>query len=338
MDIGVAMPTHGLLKRDEENFFLQVIKPEDVRPIEFAQHAERLDYHSVWFSDHVVMGRDLSMFYPAQQSGKKAYPQQPTMFDAAVVMGGLAAATTKLKFAPSVHIAPYRHPLASAQQFATIDYMSQGRLIMGVGIGWEEEEYRALNADFKHRGGVTEECIEIYKRAWTDDWIDFDGKHFQIHDVSMDPKPWQKPHPPIIYGANTDVGARRAARCCDGLYTVHLDPYPPVDIWASAKEAALREGERVGKDMSDFWYGTFASALICDADDPIIQGDRRPTLTGTAEQILEDLQAFADHGFQHITCHFDVRSNTIDELFELVERFGEEVLPEASKIQAASLV
>jgi probable F420-dependent oxidoreductase len=338
MDIGVAMPTHGLLKRDDENFFLQVIKPEDVRPIEFAQHAEKHDFHSVWFSDHVVMGRDLSMHYPAQQSGKKAYPQRPTMFDAAAVMGGLCVATTKLKFAPSVHIAPYRHPLATAQQFATLDYMSKGRLIFGVGIGWEEEEYRALNANFEQRGGVTEECIEIYKRAWRDEWIDFDGKHFQIHDVSMDPKPWQQPHPPIIYGANTDVGARRAARCCDGLYTVHLDPYPPVDIWASAKEAALREGERLGRDMSDFWYGTFASALICDADDPIIQGEKRPTLTGTAEQILEDLQAFADHGFQHITCHFHVRSNTIDELFELTERFGKEVLPEAKGIKAASLV
>jgi probable F420-dependent oxidoreductase len=332
MDIGIAMPTHGLLKRDEQDFFLQVIKPEDVRPVEFAQHAERLGYHSVWFSDHIVMGRDLSMYYPANQSGKKAYPQQPTMFDAAVVMGALAAATETIKFAPSVLIAPYRHPLQTAQQFATIDYMSKGRLIMGVGIGWEEEEFASLKADYKNRGSVTEESIEIYKAAWTQDWIDFDGEHFQIHDVSMDPKPWQKPYPPIIFGATTPRGARRAARTSDGLYTVHLDPYPPIDVWSKAKQAALEEGERVGKDMSDFWYGTFASALICDEDDPILKGEKRPTLTGTAEMILEDLQKFADEGYHHVTCHFHVRSNAIDELFELSQRFAEEVLPEASKI------
>lgn len=338
MDIGVAMPTHGLLKRDEQDFFLQRIAPEDVRPFEYAQHAEKLGYHSLWFSDHVVMGRDLSMYYPAQQSTHKAYPQQPTMFDLATVMGGLAHATSEIKFAPSVHIAPYRHPLVTAQQFATIDYLSEGRLIVGVGIGWEKDEFDAVGADFANRGTVTEECIEVYKRAWTDDWISFEGEHFTIKDVSMDPKPWQKPYPPLIYGANSPVGARRAARVCDGLYTVHLDPYPPVDVWRKAKDAAIAEGEKHDRDLSEFWYGTFASALICDADDPILKGDRRPTLTGTAEQILEDLEAFAAEGYHHITCHFDVRSNTIDELFELVQRFGEEVLPHTDSIKAPAFV
>lgn len=338
MDIGVVMPTHGLLRRDEQDFFLQYIKPEDVRPVEYAQHAERLGYHSLWFSDHVVMGRDLSMYYPANQSGKKAYPQQPTMFDAAPVMGALAVATERIKFAPSVHIAPYRHPLVTAHQFATIDYLSKGRLIMGVGIGWEEEEFAALGANHKQRGSVTEESIEIYKAAWTEDWIDYDGKHFQIHDVSMDPKPWQKPRPPIYFGATTERGATRAARVTDGLFTVHLDPYPPVDVWRSARDAVVAEGERLGRDLSSFWYGSFVSALICEPDDPIIQGERRPTLTGTAEQILEDIQAFADEGYQHLTLHPHIRSATIEELFEQVQWIGEAVLPEAQAIRPRAFV
>ena len=309
MDIGVTMPTHGLLTRDERDFFLQRIEPEEVRPIEFAQHAEKLGYHSLWFSDHVVMGRDLEMFYPANLSGTKAYPQRPTMFDAAVVMGGLANATSTIRFAPSVHIAPYRHPLATAHQFATVDYLSRGRLIMGVGIGWEQQEFAALGANFERKGAITEESIEIYKAAWTQEWIDYDGKFFQIHDVSLDPKPWQKPRPPIVFGATTEVGAKRAARTSDGLYTVHLDPYPPVDVWRPAKEAAIAEGERIGRDMSGFWYGTFASALLVDAGDPLAQKDPRPTLTGTAEQVLGDIQ-----------------------------RFAEEVLPEAKKIQPKPFV
>jgi len=336
MDIAVAMPTHGLLTRDEQDFYLQRIEPENVRPIEYAQHAEKFGYHSLWFSDHVVMGRDLDMYYPGNRSGKKAYPERATMFDAAPVMGALAVATSTIKFAPSVHIAPYRHPLVTAHQFATVDYISEGRLLMGVGIGWEEDEFVALKADYANRGAVTEESILIYKAAWTNDFIDFDGEHFQIHDVSTDPKPWQKPHPPILFGATTKLGARRAARVADGLYTVHLDPYPAVDLWRPAKEAALVEADRVGRDMSEFWYGTFASALVCDADDPILKGERRPTLTGTPEMILEDLQAFADEGYHHVTCHFHIRSNSIDELFEQVQRFGEEVIPHAGRLQAGS--
>jgi alkanesulfonate monooxygenase SsuD/methylene tetrahydromethanopterin reductase-like flavin-dependent oxidoreductase (luciferase family) len=233
----------------------------------------------------------------------------------------------------SVHIAPYRHPLATAHQAATIDYLSRGRLIMGVGIGWEVDEFRALNAEYEHRGSITEESVEIYRRAWTDEYVDFDGKHFTIHDVSMDPKPWQPLGPPVVYGATTPAGARRAARACDGLYTVHVDPYPAVDVWRPAKEAAQREGERLAKDMSNFWYGTLCSALICDVDDPIRKRGTRPTLTGTAEEILEDLQRYADEGYSHVTCHFDVRSNTVTELLELVERFGTEVVPAARGIE-----
>jgi probable F420-dependent oxidoreductase len=331
------MPTHGLLFRDDTDFGVQRIAPEDVRPFEYAQHAEKLGYHSLWFSDHVVMGRDLSMDYPANQSGKKAYPERPVMFDGAVVMGGLAHATSRIKFAPSVHIAPYRHPLATAHQFATIDYLSKGRLIMAVGIGWEADEFRALNADFENRGQVTEESIEIYRRAWADDYIQYDGKHFSIHDVSMDPKPWQRPGPPIMYGATTVRGARRAGRVADGLYTVHLEPYTAINIWRPALNAAIEEGERIGRDMSNFWYGTTASALICNLDDPIMSRDRRPMLTGGADDILEDLQKFADEGFSNVVCAFEVRSNTISELFDLVQRFGEEVLPSATAIKPAPI-
>jgi probable F420-dependent oxidoreductase len=337
MDIGVTMPTHGLLTRDEGNFYLQRIDPGDVRPFEFGRHAERCGYHSLWFSDHVVMGRDLDMYYPAQLSGRKAYPQRPTMFDAAVIMGGLAEVTSRIKLAPSVHIAPYRHPLSTAHQFACIDYLSRGRLIMGVGVGWEEQEFMALGADFKRRGSITEECVRVYRAAWTQEWIDFDGRFFQIHDVSLDPKPWQKPCPPIVMGATTEKGAARVGRVADGLYTLHLDPHPPIDTWRAIRDACLREGERVGRDMTRFWYGTFASALPCDSGDPIRAGEERPTLTGTPEEILEDIQRFADEGYQHITCHFHVRSGTAQELFEIAQRFAEEVLPSAREIKPAAL-
>ena len=151
--------------------------------------------------------------------------------------------------------------------------------------------------------------------------------------ASLLDNPLQKPYPPIVWGGTTEVGAKRAARCSDGLYTVHLDPYPGVRVWSGLKETALREGEKAGKDMSTFWYGSFCSGRVVDADDPLAQGETRPTLTGTAEQILGELAEFAHEGYHHITLHPHIPSATIEEFFEQAERFAEEVLPEAKKIK-----
>jgi probable F420-dependent oxidoreductase len=334
MDIGVAMPTHGLLTRDETNFYLQRVEADEMRVVEYAQRAEELGYHSVWFSDHVVMGGDLDVDYPANLSGKKAYPLRPNMLDAAVVMGALAATTSRIKFAPSVHIAPYRHPLSSAHQFATVDVLSNGRLIMGVGCGWEPDEFRALDADFEHRGALTEECIEIYKLAWSEPWVEFHGRFFDISNVSVDPKPVQKPHPPIVFGATTAAGARRAARTSDALYTVHLEPYIEIGVWDGLRDVVSEEAERIERDVGDFRMMTFASALPTDASDELARRDPRPTLTGAPEQILADLERFAEHGYSHVTLHFHVRSGTMTELFELLDRFAQEILPSAQAIEA----
>jgi len=335
MDVGLTMSTHGLLRRDERDFFLQKLEPSEMRPVELAQLAERLGYHSVWFSDHVCMGRDLSAQHTANESGTRAYPDRPVMLDVVATMGALAAATERIRMAPSVLIAPYRHPLTVAHQFATVDVLSNGRLIMSAGSGWDPQEFAAVDGDYEHRGAVTEECIEIWKHAWTADWLDWHGRFYEIADVSLEPKPVQKPHPPIVFGAVSEVGARRAARTCDGLYPMFLDAYADPGRFDGLREVVLREGERVGRDLSGFRFYAFASALVTEE---AVDDVRRRTLTGSAGQVIEDLETFAAHGYSHVTLHFDVRSGTIDELFELTERFAEEVLPAAHEIEAQALV
>jgi probable F420-dependent oxidoreductase len=333
MDIGLAMSTHGLLRRDERDFFLQRLEPDAMRPIELARHAERLGYDSLWFSDHVCMGRDLGAKHTANESGTRAYPDRPVMLDVVATIGALAAATDRVRLAPSVLIAPYRHPLTVAHQFATLDVLSGGRLIMTAGSGWDPQEFAAVGADFEHRGAVTEECVEIWKHAWTEPWLDWHGRFYEITDVSLEPKPVQKPHPPIVFGAVTDVGARRAARTSDGLYPMFLDAYADPARFDRLRDVVLQEGERVGRDLTGFRFYGFASGLVTD---PIGDGRRR-TLTGSAEQVLGDLERFAAHGYSHLTMHFEVASGSIEELFEIVERFAAEVLPEAAEIEAAPL-
>ena len=327
------MSTHGLLTRDERDFFLQRLEPGEMRPVELAQLAERLGYHSLWFSDHVCMGRDVAAEHTANESGTRAYPDRPVMLDVVATIGALAAATERVRLAPSVLIAPYRHPLTVAHQFATLDVLSGGRLIMSAGSGWDPQEFAALGADFEQRGAVTEECIEIWKHAWTAPWLDWHGRFYEIRDVSLEPKPVQEPHPPIVFGAVSEVGARRAARTSDGLYPMFLDAYAEPGRFDGLRDAVLHEAERIGRDLSGFRLYAFASGLVTES---VVDGPRR-TLTGSAEQVLADLQRFADHGYSHVTMHFDVRSGTIEELFEIVQRFAEEVLPAAREIEARPL-
>lgn len=331
------MSTHGLLTRDEQDFFLQRLDPAEMRTVELAELAERLGYHSVWFSDHVVMGRTVTTRHTANESGTRAYPDQPVMLDTVACMGAIASRTRRIRLASSVHIAPYRHPLGSAHQFATVDVLSNGRLIVGVGSGWDPEEFAAVGASYEERGAVTEECIEIYKKAWTQPWLDHEGRFFTIRNVSMEPKPVQKPHPPIVFGAVTPAGARRAARVADGLYPMFLDSHADPGRFDDLREAVLREAEKNGRDLAGFRLYAFASGLVVDAGDELARRERRRTLTGTPDQVLADLERFAGHGYSHVTMHFHVRSGSIDELFEIAERFAEEVLPDAREIDARAL-
>jgi probable F420-dependent oxidoreductase len=259
------------------------------------------------------------------------------MLDVVVCMGAIAARTSRIRMASSVHIAPYRHPLSSAHQFATADVLSNGRVIVGVGSGWDPEEFAAVGASFEHRGAVAEECIEIYKKAWTQPWLEHRGRFFTIESVSLEPKPAQQPHPPIVFGAVTPAGARRAARSADGLYPMFLDAYADPSRFDHLRETVLEEAERVGRDLTGFRLYAFASGLVVDADDELARRERRPTLTGTAEQVIGDLERFAAAGYSHVTMHFHVRSGTIAELFEIAERFAEEVLPAAKEIEATPI-
>jgi alkanesulfonate monooxygenase SsuD/methylene tetrahydromethanopterin reductase-like flavin-dependent oxidoreductase (luciferase family) len=211
--------------------------------------------------------------------------------------------------------------------------LSGGRLIMSAGSGWDPQEFAAVGADYEHRGAVTEECIMIWKHAWTEPWLDWHGRFYEITDVSLEPKPVQKPHPPIVFGAVSEAGARRAARTSDGLYPMFLDAYADPGRFDHLRDVVLREAEHVGRDLSSFRLYAFASGLITDR----VTGERRRTLTGDAEQVIADLARFADHGYSHVTMHFDVRSGTIGELFEIVERFAEQVLSAADGLEARPL-
>jgi len=232
-----------------------------------------------------------------------------------------------------VLIAPYRGPLNDARQLATIDVLSSGRLIVGVGAGWMEEEFAALGVPFAERGARTDECIEIYKRAWCDEIVSFTGRHYRFANLSMDPKPVQKPRPPIVYGGVTAGGARRAARLCDGLYPLFLDPGADPFRYARLHDVVRHELEALGRDPGSFLMLAATSMRITDAADPAVPSTQhRPLCTGTPGQVLEDLARFAAAGYSLVICAFDCPSHSVTELCEQIDRAGREILPAAAEI------
>ena len=333
MEIGLYATTHGIGYRDNENFLARAVSAEFLRPVETAQLAERLGFHSMWFPDHVCMPMVSESAHVANASGGRAYESRHTMFDAAVVMGAVAFATSQLKLGTSVLIAPYRNPLSDARQFATIDQLSNGRLLFGVGAGWMQEEFTALGIPYTERGARTNECIEVYKHSWTDAEVSYHGQFYRFDSLSMDPKPTQQPRPPIIYGGVTVGGARRAAKLCDGFYPIFLDPFARPDRYTREQAVIRKELDEIGRPHDEFMMMAVSSARITASDDPLSQENRRRICTGTAEQILEDLRHFADEGYSLVVCFFDCPSGEMAELEDQMQRFGEEVIPEARKIQ-----
>jgi probable F420-dependent oxidoreductase len=136
--------------------------------------------------------------------------------DPFVGLAFVAAATARLKLHTNIIVMPYRNPFMTAKSVASLDVLSGGRVIMGIGSGYLEGEFKALGAPFEGRGAVMDEAIEVMKRTWTGQSVQFDGKFFQADGNTALPTPLQKPHPPIWVGGNTDRAIRRAVETCDG--------------------------------------------------------------------------------------------------------------------------
>ncbi len=185
MKIGLYANTHGIGYRDDVNNYTRSVPGELLKPVEVAQCAERSGFHSMWFPDHVCMPSETSSAHIANQTGARTYSSRHEMLDAAVVMGAVAGSTSEIKLGTSVLVAPYRHPLSDARQFATVDVLAAGRLLFGVGAGWMAEEFEALGIGFAERGKRTVECIEIYKRCWSEDFVSFDGDYYSFKDLSL---------------------------------------------------------------------------------------------------------------------------------------------------------
>mgnify|MGYP001185264727 CR=1 FL=1 len=201
-----------------------VTDPSVLRDV--AQMAEELGYESILIGDHVLPPQKINSPFPLPVENPRLdmYEKQ-TWPDCFVMLGFMAAATTRVRLGTSVVILPYRHPVVMAKMIATLDRLSNGRVICGVGVGWIEEEFAFLNVPFSERGRMSNEYIEIMKALWTEDHPRIDGRYVKIdRDVNFGPMPVHKPHPPIWIGGNSTAALRRVVRLGDGWQPAGIIP------------------------------------------------------------------------------------------------------------------
>jgi probable F420-dependent oxidoreductase len=204
--------------------------------------AERCGFESIWSVEHVVIPQDYKSPYPYSSSGKIPGGEDVAIPDPLLPLTFAAAITRRLKLATGILILPQRHPLYVAKEAATIDLLSNGRLILGIGSGWLKEEFDALGLDFHTRGARTDEAIKAMRALWNENPSSFHGKHFNFGPVKMFPKPVQKGGVPIVVGGHSPAAARRAGRLGDGFFPALGEPGKLNELFDLMRSEARKAG------------------------------------------------------------------------------------------------
>jgi probable F420-dependent oxidoreductase len=277
--------------------------------VEIAQEAEALGYDSIWTTDHVMMAKGYEEPY-----GR--------ILEALTTLTYLAPLTSKVSLGASVVVLPQRNPIVVAKEAATLDYLSGGRLILGVGAGWNEREFRFLGASFPDRGPRLDEYIRVLRELWTSPDPHFEGQYVAFSDALFAPRPVQPNGPPIVIGGGSPPALRRAARLADGWHSVGI---PPAEYargmqtitklaQGRAIEGSLRIRTAVGRVLPEYRGAQGRKAW--------------ENLSGSSDQVIAKIKEYQAAGVSHLVCHFgnDDRESFLGDM----RRFVADVRPAVS--------
>lgn len=295
-------------------------KPEHL--IHFAQRAEALGFFCVTVPDHIVIPRHISSPYPYTLD--KRYPRAGHHLEQVTAMAFLAGATRRIRLVASVMIAPYRHPVVVAKMLSTLDFLSRGRVILGLGVGWMKEEFQLVGAPrFEDRGRITDEYIRAFKELWTQENPAFEGSYCNFSDLAFLPKPVQQPHIPIWIGGHSDRALRRAAELGDGWHPIGGVPAVPLEPEDLKRrlETLAEYARAAGRNPKEIRVAFKASLYDRESE---IRAGRQRRFTGNAEQIASDVRDYQKAGVDCLI--LDVRTPDPAQTLERLEWLAQEVL------------
>jgi probable F420-dependent oxidoreductase len=209
-----------------------------------ARTAEETGIESIWAVEHVVIPVGYQSKYPYDPSGKIQAPENVPIPDPLLSLAFAAGVTRKLRLATGILILPQRHPLYVAKEVATLDVLSGGRALLGIGIGWLKEEFDALGIPFADRAARTGEAVRAMRSLWKDEPEPFEGKFFRWPALESNPKPVQRPGVPIVVGGHAESAARRAARYGDGFFPGVSDAKTLTALFRVLRDECARIGRK----------------------------------------------------------------------------------------------
>ncbi len=189
-----------------------------------AAESEERGISTLWVGEHVVLFANYSSNYPYAEDGRIPAPSGSGLLDPMVTLSYLAARTHTVRLGTAMLLLPQRNPVYTAKEVSSLDWLSGGRVDLGIGVGWLKEEFDVLGVPWDHRGARTDEYVEVLRTLWCDDSSSFDGALYQLPECEMFPKPIQQPHPPIHIGGESPAALRRVARLGQGWHTFNRTP------------------------------------------------------------------------------------------------------------------
>jgi probable F420-dependent oxidoreductase len=267
-----------------------------------ASRAEELGFDSVWVHDHVF-----NVGHVFDRIGGKPY------YEPLTILSFVAARTRRVRLGTSVLVLPYHNPIRLAKTAATLDVLSGGRLILGVGVGLIEKEIRAMGSPFAERGAFTDEAIAVMRSLWTEDEPSFDGKYSRFAGMKFSPKPRQKPAIPVVIGGVSRAAIRRAARLGDGWQPLGLSP----EALGQGITALREEARACGRDVSKIPISIAMSLATSRLG--------RYALGTEPSEIVKNARAYASLGVETLV----ISANTGDpgEARSALEMMARDVLP-----------
>lgn len=320
MKLGTTIPTLG-----------PTASPEAVRDL--SQAADELGFEAIWAGDHLAVPRRSASMYVMSADGKErpvpdgalASALRP-LYECLATLSFVAGLTKRVKVGSAICVLPIRNPLLNARQLATIDALSRGRLIVGIGSGWLEEEAHALQVPWDKRGVRTDEHIKLLRTVWTaeGDYVSFSGRFYSFEEIATDPRPAQTP-PPILIGGHSPAALRRAGRLGDGWLASNVS----ADAVAGAIAEIKRIAADAGRDPDSLTFVTATTAAI-DSSGRLVAPRINPQRRGMTGQppdpdppaLLETLQSFS--ACDQVIVQPDAETNGA---MTILRRIAEEIVP-----------
>jgi len=271
--------------------------------LELGKALEDIGYDEIAVFDHVVMG------FPTDTRPPPMYPPKMPVLEALILLAQLAAVTDRIGLSTEVLVLPQRQPVLVAKQISTIDLMSEGRVRLGVGVGWQESEYDALEEDFTNRGRRMDEAIALLRTYWSDEQIDFDGEYYSSTAMAMEPKPAQDGGPEIWIGGGSKAALRRTGQLGDGWMGSALAKEETIVASVTAIRAAA---EAAGRDSASIGLQMMLQPPPSKEEDKAYYADH--------DQVVQRVVRLKELGFEWVslnaTAVFQAGARSVDAMIE----------------------